>query len=142
MPLPALNSTVCDVFTLIRKAPGQPQWALWGCAAVVGIGLVSWLSQSSLWESGLWALALTPLLSPYAWSWDFVLCLPLVLHTLTRPNATFMLTLCGFLAICLSIVALHIFVTNVDSAFGWVPPLLLFLCAASSWHASKTRVSA
>jgi Glycosyltransferase family 87 len=116
-------------------------WALWGCAVVLGIGLVSWLSQNSLWESGLWALALTPMLSPYAWSWDFVLCLPLVLHTLTRPHAAFKLMLYGFIAICVSIAAMHFFDWNGDAAYVWVPPLLLLLCAASSWQASKATVA-
>src|SRR5207245_1123249 len=58
----------------------QPElaWAVWGCAAVLGILLLSRTSRSSLSQSSLWTLALTPVLSPYVWSWDFVLCLPLV----------------------------------------------------------------
>ena len=121
----------------------QPQlaWVLWGCAVLLGIVLLSRLSRSLLWQSGLWALALTPLLSPYAWSWDFVLCLPLVLYTLTRTHAAFLLTLCGFAAICLSIAAMHMFVTSGDGAYVWVPPSLLILCAASNWRASNPAVA-
>lgn len=68
-----------------------PRWWGWsGWVIVVGLLLLAFAANIFLWrrlpvyEAMMWSLAITPLVTPYVWGWDFVLLLPLFLHVLFR----------------------------------------------------------
>ena len=73
---------------LWRLLPGWWGWP--GRLIVVGLLLLAFAANVFLWrrlpayEAMLWSLAMTPLVTPYVWGWDFVLLLPLFLHVLFR----------------------------------------------------------
>lgn len=103
--------------------------AVWGlCAAGAGWWLVARLQRTPR-RALLWGLALTPTLSPYSWSWDMVLGLPLFLHTLDQLTVrAHRWLLVGFVGLCLVVVGQRI-VTGEEKTFVWVPIALLALCA-------------
>ncbi|NJL34806.1 MAG: hypothetical protein HC893_14345 [Chloroflexaceae bacterium] len=69
-----------STFDMMRIQFGQTGIALWGLIALIGFGLnLRWWWQLPAHDAVLWSLALTPLITPYIWSWDFVLLLPLAI---------------------------------------------------------------
>jgi hypothetical protein len=50
---------------------------------IIGLTVWLWLRQSN-YTAMLWSLALTPLITPYVWSWDFVMIAPLWINTVFR----------------------------------------------------------
>jgi hypothetical protein len=111
----------------------------------LGIG-VAWLSR--LWRRGsggvalAWTLALTPPLSPFSWSYDQVLLLPLLAITLVpaRPGARRTVAWVIFFACQVVYVALRLG-TSSDAAYAWYPPVLLVLSAllGSPWAGRVTQ---
>jgi hypothetical protein len=68
-------------------------WGMAGAAAWLGLyaGALGWNLQI-WWKSDparavLWSLASTAIVSPYAWTWDFVLLLPLLVDTALRISS-------------------------------------------------------
>lgn len=67
-----------SLFTLLPHWTGGIGYFLWGILALAIFGL-----NGLLWnrlkpaDAIFWSLALTPLVTPYIWSWDFVMILPL-----------------------------------------------------------------
>jgi len=87
-----------------------------------------------------WSLALTPLITPYVWSWDAVLLLPLLLHTLFWVNGWAR----GFwmLNYAVSFVGIMLIRTrtdNSDNRYWWVgwammAGLLITMWVGRRWH--------
>jgi hypothetical protein len=68
-----------SLFSLLPIWLGWPGRLMWALLFVLLLSLNGWLWWK--WpclETLCWSLALTPLASPYIWSWDFVLLLPLL----------------------------------------------------------------
>jgi Gpi18-like mannosyltransferase len=81
----------------------------------------------------LWSLALTTIISPYLWSWDFILLLPLLLDTaIDLSNSLARLTLLIFYVACLysSIITLQGGNAS-DAVFWWFPIVLIIGIVAS-----------
>jgi hypothetical protein len=76
-----------SLFTL-RTAWGAAGIAVW---AIMASG--AFFLNLRLWSrfepsiAAMWSLALTPLVVPYIWSWDFVVILPLISHALFRAGS-------------------------------------------------------
>lgn len=99
--------------------------------ALVALGAAGfWLA--SLWRHAsslaalTWTLALTPILSPYTWSYDQVLLLPLLVLTLSQdsrrlPRIVWWIV---FLVCQAFYVALRLH-TSSDVWYLWLPPILL-----------------
>jgi hypothetical protein len=79
------------------QQPSSLHWlqvavSTWGVLIWVALAVGGLLICFSLWRrlasepAMYWTLGLTALLSPYVWSWDFVLLLPLWLWTLARVH--------------------------------------------------------
>lgn len=75
-----------SLFSLLPAWLGQwPGMFGWGLLFLLVMGLNGWLWwKRPFWEAMCWSLALTPLVSPYIWSWDFVLLLPLLVREIFR----------------------------------------------------------
>lgn len=74
-----------SLFSLLPAWLGWPGWVIWGIL-FGGVAVVNgwlWWRRPGL-VAMLGSLALTPLVSPYIWSWDFVLLLPLFVWALFR----------------------------------------------------------
>lgn len=81
-----------------------------------------------LWKHGAlavampWTLAMTLIASPFVWSWDQILLLPLIVSmaiTLTGREALLWWT--GYAAIIMGFIFLRLASSNVDYLYFWVP---------------------
>jgi hypothetical protein len=77
-----------------------------------------------------WALALTPMLSPYTWSYDQVLLLPFVIVAMRMANpgyrrAIFWIALFG----CQAVYIMLRSQVYQDAWYAWFPPVLMLLGA-------------
>ena len=124
--------------------------AYWSGRQVLGwmVALVA-LGAAGFWLGGLWrhagglvvltwSLALTPTLSPYTWSYDQVLLLPVLVLTLNQgrrglPMAVWWIVF----VICQAIYMALRLQTSSDQLYVWLPPVLL---ATSAWLAPPGRM--
>lgn len=74
-----------------------------------------------------WSLALNLLITPYAWSWDFVLLVPLIVQLLfALKNGWLKLIYLAGYGVCVYLmIALRFSSDNSDWLFWWVPWLLM-----------------
>lgn len=72
-------------------------------------------------------MALTTIASPYLWSWDFVLILPLFIDTAVRlANSVARVTLFAFWAACSILLVLSWQAAGAsDSGSWWLPPVMM-----------------
>ena len=127
-----------SLFTFLRLQAGVWAYPLWGLV----LGAALW-GCWSLWrvlppaQAMPWTLGLTLLVSPYLWSWDFVLLLPLwcgVFSRLEWKRQSF-LTL-AYLAGWAGMAAIQLSADDNNIRFWWVP--LWFMAAL--FIVPKTRV--
>lgn len=84
------------LFTLLSKfnEPGIFIWAIL-FLLIVSINFRLW-HRLPKQEAMVWSLALTPLATPYIWSWDFVLFIPLLTHFLFQKASNRLYWLVSF----------------------------------------------
>ena len=77
-----------SLWQLLPRWWGWPGWLVAGLALLLALvaNVLIW-RRLPLTEAMAWSLALTPLVTPYVWSWDFVLLLPLFLQSLFRVRS-------------------------------------------------------
>ncbi len=98
---------------------------------ILALSIQIWLKYK-LTNAVLWSLALTTLINPYMWSWDFVLLLPLYIYTAIRlSNTLARLSLLFFYIGCfiLSIISLQLVYS--DAVLWWFPLTLIIGITAS-----------
>ncbi len=116
------------LFSQLYIKAGRSGLVLW-CLAFVACLVLS----IRLWDrlgptrGVLWSIALTTVASPYLWSWDFVLLLPLLVDTAARlTNRLSRLVLFAFWAACLVLTVVSIQVVGAgDSRLWWLPPVII-----------------
>jgi hypothetical protein len=87
-----------------------------------------------------WSLGLTPLVTPYIWSWDFVLVLPAWIHTFFHVSWRGKLFLfLTYLAGCLGMAVIQLSGDNNNSRFWWVP---IWFIGTAALVAFPTRLQA
>lgn len=140
---------IADFVAALRKNPSYlhpslwtviPGWLgstglwFWGGAVVV-LGVVSlrlWLTRRRE-EAILWSLAMTPLLTPYVWNWDFVMLLPLFASSMmgARNRLQQAILIIGYL-ICWIMIwqILNSDPSNVN--YWWIPLYMILLVLGSS----------
>jgi len=117
-------------------------WGGWGTAAWIGVTLIGLMVNFWLWtkrppeQAVLWSLALTPLISPYIWSWDFVLLIPLAAHLIFHsPPARWGIgagyVLCWALMLYMDV--------NMGSHKTWWIPWILFAFFCMSYVVGKNK---
>jgi len=69
------------LLNLLNKSFGTPGMFLWAGMVLFGIALTIyfWVKRTPQ-TAAIVTLAITPIISPYLWSWDFVLLFPLLIH--------------------------------------------------------------
>ncbi len=115
------------IFTLLQNRFGASGLALWFLlyAIILAANLRIW-SKNKPEKALLWSLASTAIISPYLWSWDFVLFLPLFTDTAFRLSSLpSKLTLFLFYTVCFygAILALQ-GGTASDEVLWWLPFVL------------------
>lgn len=121
--------------------------ALWWLLLLVGSGVNLWLwARLPKREAAIWSLALTTLITPYVWSWDFVLLVPLFTSYLYRkmPRPSTWLLYFGFIS-CWGVIAyLKLAGLTSDELNWWVPwyligIVMISIILASSFAKSRTN---
>jgi len=113
-----------------------------------GIGPVLWailflilsVLNARLWinlpqqQAVFWSMAMTPLVTPYVWTWDFVMLLPLFVSALFKAGTKISLAvLLGGYVTCWSLITSFKLRGEVnDSLFWWIPWLFILFVVAST----------
>lgn len=113
---------------------------------VVWVGLVIGALVGTVWlwmrtqptVAAIWTLALTVLVTPYVWSYDFVLLIPLLIFTLFQVTSVVarLAWVAGYGMIWVAFVSLRLTSSNSDEIFWWVPAACLLLVLAC-WGISR-----
>lgn len=73
-------------------------------------------------HAAMWTLALTVLVTPYVWSWDFVLLLPIFVYVLSSSKWWVVIVLCaGYGLIWAGMAIIQLSSDFHNSRFWWVP---------------------
>jgi len=128
--------------------PGWAAWLVPGLLALGLLGLNMWLWHRYPPREVLpWSLALTTLASPYIWTWDFVLFLPLLYRCLMRQRSrpAKVLWAVGLLLCWGLTMGLIVWVTPVEGEISyhghfWMP--WLFLALVGGGQALEGRATA
>jgi hypothetical protein len=118
-----------------------------------GMGRAAWLAwfllifciNAALWvrlapeKAMAWSMAITCLVSPYIWSWDFVFLLPCFLMLLVQARRFFgkAFLVTGFLLGSFLIWKVRWGVQISDEVFVWVPFFYTALYVLSSWMTAR-----
>lgn len=97
---------------------------IWWILLIVGSGinLYLWLRLPKR-EAAVWSLALTTLITPYVWSWDFVLLIPLLTSYVYKkmPGYSTWLLYIAFIS-CWGVIAYMKLTDQIsDELYWWVP---------------------
>jgi hypothetical protein len=109
---------------ILRAAFNNFGTVLWWLLLLAAFGVNLWLwAKLPKWEAVVWSLALTTLITPYVWSWDFVLLIPLLTSYLyrdfSRPSRWVLYA--GFVS-CWGLIAyLKLAGLTSDELNWWVP---------------------
>lgn len=117
-----------NVYSMLHNRFGQAGIVPWFMlyVLVLGISFQIWRRQGPH-KAILWCLALTTLISPYSWSWDFVLLLPLCIDSAVRlKRQPARLVLAGFTmaSVIFSMLTLRS-TAGLDDALWYVPFLMI-----------------
>jgi hypothetical protein len=75
------NWDMPTLLNLLNKHLGTPGVILWAGMVLFGIALtINFWVKFKPQMAAVLTLAMTPIISPYLWSWDFVLLFPLIIH--------------------------------------------------------------
>jgi len=123
-----------NIFSLLHNKFGLLGFIFWLplYTIILMLSLQAW-SKYEPQKAVLWSLALTTIVSPYLWSWDFVFLLPLFVNTaIELSNFLSRLTLSIFYIVCFifSLIALQ-GVAATDKVLWWFPITLIIGVAAS-----------
>jgi hypothetical protein len=102
----------------------------WGLLVIVMVAVNGWLWWHLPARRAVsWSLALNLLITPYAWSWDFVLLLPLFVQTLFSLQAYSLrgMLLAGYCLCWAGVVHIRLNTENDDVRYWWAPLFLLFV---------------
>lgn len=110
---------------------------------VSGINLWLWTRLPKR-DAAIWSLALTTLVTPYIWSWDFVLLIPLFIRVLfiNQQKTSTWLIYFAYIS-CWGLIAYLKLTGGIsDELYWWVPWYLIAFILISSlikWPSSRLR---
>jgi len=117
-----------SMWVILPKRMGQAGLWLW-IGAVLILGVISlrlWLTHKRE-EAILWSLALTPLVTPYVWSWDFVMVLPLFVGTVMNAKSKVQLGILGFGYLLCWWIVWQIVTNDPNNVLYWWMPWYMIL---------------
>jgi hypothetical protein len=124
-----------SLFSVLRQSLG-----LWGSIMWAGITFIALGVSHFLWRkfsppaAMLWTLALTTLVTPYVWSWDFVLLLPIWMHTFVKANwKSKMFLLISYALAWYGMALVQMQEGSQNQSFWWVPLWFIGTLAVSTF---------
>jgi hypothetical protein len=117
-----------SIHTLLFSPLGLAGKIFEGGYIMLGMGVVFYgVTRFGTKEGLLWSLAMTPIISPYIWSWDFVLFYPLMIYSVFQQKNRLKsaLLFCGYFVVQVGYTALKFTGQVEDSLNWWVPWSLL-----------------
>lgn len=124
-----------SLYSLLPLWLGTAGLLIWGMLASGGFVINIWVWLNRRPETAvLWSMALTTLVSPYIWSYDFVLLAPLAVHTAFWANTSTakMIMGIGYAISWGATVWIRLSTDNSDSRFWWVTWLFIAVtCVAA-----------
>ncbi len=105
---------------------GKAGLFLWGVllVSVMGVNVWVWRGCPAKLAVAI-SLALTPLVSPYCWSWDFVLLLPLAVYLISRTRWSWVILPLLWIACWLFVIPLYAAPDGGNHLLWWIPPLFV-----------------
>lgn len=131
-------SSLIALQSFLGSTPGLIAFGL----LVIGVSsriIRLWQRTSRPQVAMMWTLAFTVIVTPYVWSWDFVLLVPALVWTLfTVGHIWARLTLVvGYGLMWGLFLHLRLTTDNNDVRFWWVPWVLLATLAAAWWVSER-----
>ena len=123
-----------SLFFILKESLGNTGYLIWGliAAATLLICYQMW-TNSSPQIAMYWSLGLTTIISPYIWSWDFVLLLPVLIHAFSEVGWRGKLFLFNIYLIgCLGMAVIQLSGNNNNYRFWWVPVWFIGMIALST----------
>lgn len=131
------------IFSQFKMKLGDIGIVLWGIVAFIGmtINLWLWFTLSSE-KAVLGSLALTPLVSPYIWSWDFVTLMPFFVWCLIsiRTITPRLLLASGYVLCWYGMLQIALSDNYSDSRFWWVSWFMFGVTVSAYWIDQKSRL--
>lgn len=127
------------LLTMMRGHFGNYGYAIWACMAIAALCLNTWLwAKYPPVRAIEWSLAITCLIGPYLWSWDFVLLLPLMIGSMMRllERRSSVILILGYAICMLMILWIRLTTDNSDERF-WSVPLLLTAVVCMGYLAQR-----
>lgn len=130
-----------SILTIARIWLGHEGLAWGACLLVFVFALVITIR---LWKhetpavAMVWTLAVTLIVSPFVWSWDQILLLPLIVSlaiSLTGREALLWWT--GYAATIMGFIYLRLGTSNVDYLYFWVPWVMVGLAVGILRHEGR-----
>jgi len=103
---------------------------------LIGLSLsIHYSTRHELYDSIVYSMALTPIFSPYIWTWDFVLFFPLLIKTYLDNDNKFVkfFILFGYLTITTIFIWMKVNGINSDEHFLWVSLSMILLLSLSKF---------
>lgn len=116
-----------NMFSILNNRLGMPGLAIWFFLYIASLVLSSliWMKCDPK-TAVLWVLALTTIVSPYIWSWDFVLLIPIFVDTAIRLSNIFArLTFFIFYLASFSLTLINLQPLGDLGTALWIFPVLL-----------------
>ena len=112
-----------SILSQLEMWTGSWGYLLWGSFLISMLWFMLWLWRNSTPHiAALWTLSITVLVTPYVWSWDFVLLLPLLVYILSRANwKGWLLLIIGYVLVWGGIAVIQLSDNFHNSRFWWVP---------------------
>ena len=118
----------------LRNAVPKFGEAIWIVMAIVIFAINIWLwTVLPSRDAVFWSLALTPLITPYIWTWDFVMILPLFISSVfqAKTRASLGVLLGGYIVCWILMAGMKIHGEVSDYFFWWVPWYLVTIIICS-----------
>lgn len=133
-----------SLFSILRQSMG-----VWGTFIWVAMMLVAFGVSYYLWMKFptcvalIWSLGITTIVTPYVWSWDFVLLLPVWMYTFMQANWKRRALVLIFYAVAWYGMALvQAQVGSHNQYFWWVPLWVMgTLALVTDWKTSEQPVN-
>ena len=132
-----------SLFDIFQRVFPEWRYLLWGVvfAGILALDVFLW-ARLPMRDALLWSLALTPLASPFIWSWDFVLLLPLFLSTFVASSAKNRIALgVGYILAFVGMMLAQFHPGSHNQVFWWVPLWFVFLVAAITMREKSRPVT-
>lgn len=130
-----------SILSPLKQWLGVWSYLLWGLL-ILGViwGIAKLWRDLPAYHAAMWTLALTVLVTPYVWSWDFVLLLPVFIHILSRSNGRVVTVLIiGYCLAWADMAVIQLSENFHNSRFWWVPLCFVGLSALAERFGVKTQ---